>query len=61
MVLLKSVYGGNICEVVVLLGIVFGELLDFSVNINLLGMFVLFRQVIVDNLGCVECYFDVEY
>ncbi|VCW54970.1 Threonine-phosphate decarboxylase [Klebsiella pneumoniae] len=38
MALLKSAHGGNIREAAALLGIAPGELLDFSANINPLGM-----------------------
>ena len=38
MALLKSAHGGNIREAAGLLGIAPGELLDFSANINPLGM-----------------------
>lgn len=61
MVLFNSVYGGNIWEVVMVLGILFDQLLDFSVNINLLGMFVSVKCVFIDNLDCIECYLDVDY
>ena len=38
MALLKSAHGGNTREAAALLGIAPGELLDFSANINPLGM-----------------------
>ncbi|STU61384.1 L-threonine 3-O-phosphate decarboxylase [Klebsiella pneumoniae subsp. ozaenae] len=49
MALLKSAHGGNIREAAALLGIAPGELLDFSANINPLGMPASLRQAIVDN------------
>ena len=61
MALLKSAHGGNIREAAALLGIAPNELLDFSANINPLGMPASLRQAIVDNLGCAERYPDVEY
>lgn len=61
MALLKSAHGGNIREAAALLGIAPGELLDFSANINPLGMPASLRQAIVDNPGCAERYPDVEY
>ncbi|STV10030.1 N-acetylmuramoyl-L-alanine amidase [Klebsiella pneumoniae subsp. pneumoniae] len=54
-------HGGNIREAAALLGIAPGELLDFSANINPLGMPASLRQAIVDNPGCAERYPDVEY
>ena len=56
MALLKSAHGGNIREAAALLGIAPGELLDFSANINPLGMPASLRQAIVDNPGCAERY-----
>ena len=61
MALLKSAHGGNIREAAALLGIAPGELLDFSANINPLGMPASLREAIVDNPGCAERYPDVEY
>lgn len=49
MALLKSAHGGNTREAAALLGIAPGELLDFSANINPLGMPASLRQAIVDN------------
>ena len=48
MALLKSAHGGNIREAAALLGIAPGELLDFSANINPLGMPASLRQAIVE-------------
>lgn len=59
MALLKSAHGGNTREAAALLGIAPGELLDFSANINPLGMPASLRQAIVDNPGCAERYPDV--
>lgn len=61
MALLKSAHGGNTREAAALLGIAPGELLDFSANINPLGMPASLRQAIIDNPGCAERYPDVEY
>jgi threonine-phosphate decarboxylase len=58
MALLKSVHGGNIAG-----GRAAGhlaQLLDFSANINPLGMPESLKRAI-DNMACAERYPDVEY
>jgi len=59
--LLKSAHGGNIREAAALLGVDADTLLDFSANINPLGMPAGLKQAIIDNLNCVERYPDVDY
>ncbi|MDP0978095.1 threonine-phosphate decarboxylase, partial [Klebsiella pneumoniae] len=61
MAVLQSAHGGYIREAAALLGIAPGERLDFSANINPLGMAASLRQAIVDKPGCAERYADVEY
>ncbi|MEX3018466.1 threonine-phosphate decarboxylase CobD [Kluyvera sp. STS39-E] len=61
MSLLKSAHGGNIREAAALLGVDADTLLDFSANINPLGMPAGLKQAIIDNLNCVERYPDVDY
>lgn len=61
MSLFKSAHGGNIREAAELLGISAGQLLDFSANINPLGMPASVKRAIVDNLQLAERYPDVEY
>ncbi|GGD23456.1 threonine-phosphate decarboxylase [Franconibacter daqui] len=59
--LLSSQHGGNTREAAALYGVDEAELLDFSANINPLGMPGSLRQAIVDNLALAERYPDVEY
>ena len=61
MSLLKSAHGGNIREAAELLGISPEQLLDFSANINPLGMPASLKRAIIDNLDRAECYPDVDY
>ena len=61
MSLLKSAHGGNTREAAELLGILPEQLLDFSANINPLGMPVSLKRAIIDNLDCTERYPDVDY
>ena len=61
MSLLKSAHGGNTREAAELLGISPEQLLDFSANINPLGMPASLKRAIVDNLDCAEHYPDVDY
>lgn len=61
MALLKSAHGGNIREAAALLGISAEQLLDFSANINPLGMPESLKRAILDNMACAERYPDVEY
>lgn len=61
MSLLKSAHGGNTREAAALLGIPPEQLLDFSANINPLGMPASLKRALIDNLDCAERYPDVEY
>ncbi|TCW11770.1 L-threonine O-3-phosphate decarboxylase [Raoultella sp. BIGb0138] len=61
MALLKSAHGGNIREAAALLGINPEQLLDFSANINPLGMPESLKRALIDNLARAERYPDVEY
>lgn len=58
---LKSAHGGNIREAAALMGISADTLLDFSANINPLGMPESLKQAVIENLACAERYPDVEY
>lgn len=58
---LKSIHGGNTREAAALLGISADQLLDFSANINPLGMPESVKQAIITQLSCAERYPDVEY
>lgn len=61
MSLFTSAHGGNTREAAELLGIPADRLLDFSANINPLGMPVSVKRAIVDNFDLAERYPDVEY
>jgi len=61
MSLLKSAHGGNTREAAALLGIPPEQLLDFSANINPLGMPATLKCALIDNLDRAECYPDVDY
>ena len=61
MALLKSAHGGNIREAAALMGISAEQLLDFSANINPLGMPESLKRAILNNMDCAERYPDVEY
>ncbi|HBB6756643.1 threonine-phosphate decarboxylase [Citrobacter amalonaticus] len=61
MSLFKSAHGGNIREAAEFLGISPEKLLDFSANINPLGMPETVKRAIVDNLHLAERYPDVDY
>lgn len=56
-----SNHGGNIREAAALAGVSAGQLLDFSANINPLGMPATLRRAIIDNLDMAERYPDPEY
>lgn len=58
---LKSAHGGNTREAAALMGLTADQLLDFSANINPLGMPESLKQAIVAQLACAERYPDVEY
>ena len=61
MSLLKSAHGGNTREAAELLGVSPEQLLDFSANINPLGMPAGLKRAIIDNMDCAERYPDVDY
>lgn len=61
MSLLKSAHGGNTREAAALLGILPEQLLDFSANINPLGMPASLKRALIDNLDRAERYPDVDY
>jgi L-threonine-O-3-phosphate decarboxylase len=61
MTLLTSTHGGNIREAAQLLGIDASRLIDFSANINPLGMPASLKQALIDQLSLAERYPDVEY
>lgn len=52
MSLLKSAHGGNTREAAELLGVSPEQLLDFSANINPLGMPAGLKRAIIDNMDC---------
>ncbi len=56
MALFNSAHGGNIREAATVLGISPDQLLDFSANINPLGMPVSVKRALIDNLDCIERY-----
>ena len=58
---LKSAHGGNTREAAALMGLRADQLLDFSANINPLGMPESLKQAIVAQLACAERYPDVDY
>lgn len=58
---LKSAHGGNTREAAALMGLTADQLLDFSANINPLGMPDSLKQAIVAQLSCAERYPDVDY
>ena len=61
MALFNSAHGGNIREAATVLGISPDQLLDFSANINPLGMPVSVKRALIDNLDCIERYPDADY
>lgn len=61
MALLNSIHGGNIREAAAWLGIDPQRLLDFSANINPLGMPESLKQAIYQNIDCLERYPDPAY
>nr|VUD28410.1 L-threonine 3-O-phosphate decarboxylase [Raoultella sp. NCTC 9187] len=61
MALLKSAHGGNTREAAALLGIQPAQLLDFSANINPLGMPESLKCALIANLDRAERYPDVDY
>lgn len=61
MALLSSQHGGNTREAAALYGFEEAQLLDFSANINPLGMPATLKQAIIANLALAERYPDPEY
>ncbi len=61
MALFNSAHGGNIREAATVLGISPDQLLDFSANINPLGMPASVKRALIDNLDCIERYPDADY
>ena len=61
MALLNSTHGGNIREAAAWLGIDSHRLLDFSANINPLGMPENLKQAMCQNMGLLERYPDPAY
>lgn len=58
---LTSTHGGNIREAAQLLGIDPASLVDFSANINPLGMPERLKQALIDQMALLERYPDVDY
>lgn len=56
-----SNHGGNIREAAALAGVDAGQLIDFSANINPLGMPATLRRAIIDHLDIAERYPDPHY
>jgi threonine-phosphate decarboxylase len=54
-------HGGNIYEVAEKLGIQPNEVLDFSANINPLGVPISFRKALIENITMIENYPDPHY
>lgn len=54
-------HGGNIYEVAQKLGIQPTEILDFSANINPLGVPASFRKALIENISMIENYPDPNY
>ncbi|RPH26861.1 threonine-phosphate decarboxylase [Buttiauxella warmboldiae] len=57
----SSQHGGNIIEAAAAMGVEADSLIDFSANINPLGMPDSLKRAITDNLALAERYPDVEY
>ncbi|OAT21159.1 L-threonine 3-O-phosphate decarboxylase [Buttiauxella noackiae ATCC 51607] len=57
----SSQHGGNIIEAATVMGVDAGSLIDFSANINPLGMPDSLKRAITENLVLAERYPDVEY
>ncbi len=54
-------HGGNIYEAAKRYGIKENEIIDFSANINPLGIPDKLKEAIASNLGCIESYPDPDY
>lgn len=61
MALFTSQHGGNTREAAALYGVPEAQLLDFSANINPLGMPASLQRAIIANLALAERYPDVDY
>ncbi|MEZ2576256.1 threonine-phosphate decarboxylase CobD [Buttiauxella ferragutiae] len=61
MMAFSSQHGGNIIEAAAVMGVDAESLIDFSANINPLGMPDSLKRAIVANLALAERYPDVEY
>lgn len=57
----SSQHGGNIIEAAAVMGVDANSLIDFSANINPLGMPYSLKRAIVENFALAERYPDVEY
>lgn len=58
---MKAKHGGNIYEIAKRYGIKEQEIIDFSANINPLGIPSKLRSTIISNLSCLENYPDPDY
>ncbi|MFC0228394.1 threonine-phosphate decarboxylase CobD [Serratia aquatilis] len=56
-----SEHGGNVLEMALKIGLNPADIIDFSANINPLGMPASLKAAIIAHLTSVECYPDVEY
>ncbi|KGM26168.1 threonine-phosphate decarboxylase [Photorhabdus luminescens] len=56
-----SEHGGNVLEMALKMGVTVEEIIDFSANINPLGMPESLKAAIIDQLKCAEYYPDTEY
>lgn len=56
-----SEHGGNVLEMALKTGLDPAEIIDFSANINPLGMPASLKAAIIEQLTSAECYPDVEY
>ncbi|WP_431222783.1 threonine-phosphate decarboxylase CobD [Serratia sp. L9] len=56
-----SEHGGNVLEMALKSGLDPAEIIDFSANINPLGMPASLKAAIIEHLACAEYYPDVEY
>ncbi|QZY57370.1 threonine-phosphate decarboxylase CobD [Crassaminicella profunda] len=57
----KVKHGGNIYEIAEKLGIQKEEIIDFSANINPLGVPINFKKALIENIDRIENYPDPEY
>ncbi|QXM05647.1 threonine-phosphate decarboxylase CobD [Crassaminicella indica] len=57
----KVKHGGNIYEIAEKLGIKMEEIIDFSANINPLGVPKRFKEALIKNIDSIENYPDPEY